>query len=60
MCGACLRPGAHVIVTDKRLASDDRWGRFVLVEALEGANEGTGGSSVGYVYRVDYSLRGGV
>ena len=58
MCGACLRPGSRVIVTDKRLGSDEHWGRFELVDAVEGPNAGTGGRSVGYIYEVIQSLRG--
>ena len=58
LCGLCLRPGSRVIVTDKRLASDARWGQFELIDAMEGPNEGTGGTSIGYVYQVTQSLRG--
>lgn len=59
LCGACLRPGVRVVVTDKRLASDDTWGTyaFALLEELQGTNEETGGTSIGYIYEVIRSLR---
>ena len=58
-CGTRLREGTRVITTDKRLASDDAtpW-CFELIEAVEGPNRETGGSSVGYVQRVVRSTLG--
>ena len=98
VCGAHLRVGTRVIVTDKKLQSDERWdisrfdpahgglvifsdpnalagdpfwfdpsprncGRwgeyqFELLEALDGPNAETGGTSIGYLYEVAQSLRG--
>ena len=46
-----------MITTDKRLASDGPW-EFELVEAVEGPNRETGGTSVGYVQRVVRSAVG--
>ena len=57
LCGLCLRPGARVIVTDKQLrTAESRW-EFQLIDAVEGPNTDTGGTSIGYVYEVVRSGR---
>ncbi|CAM9750199.1 unnamed protein product [Hapterophycus canaliculatus] len=49
--GHKLRPGAQVITTDRRLVSDSPW-EFELLRELEGKNSETGGTSIGYIWRV--------
>lgn len=57
-CGQCLRVGTRIVVTDKQLQSDNSWGQFQLIDALEGRNAETGGTSIGYIYQVTKSMRG--
>ena len=54
-CGG-LRVGTRVVTTDRRLR-DGQGFSFALVDALEGPNVETGGTSVGYVYEVQRSWR---
>ena len=57
VCGNCLRPGARIVTTDKRLLSVDGLWEFELLDELEGPNRETGGTSVAYVQQVVRSRR---
>ena len=57
VCGTCLKVGARVITTDKRLCSVDGLWAFEELDTITGVNHETGGTSVGYVYRVTCSQR---
>ena len=53
MCGRHLRRGSRVVTTDRKLADDaDGEYSFRLLEAFDGTNAETGGTSTGYVWEV--------
>ena len=58
LVGCCCLPGCRVVVTDKWLECDGSCGEFALIDEMEGPNRETGGS-VGYIYEVVRSQRGG-